>query len=412
MASPAARPPLAFIIPTYNRKVLLERTLRKLATDPGVQAHRVPVLVSDNASPDRTPDVVRALQAEFPDFDLRLQVQPENIGAKSYRWLVENAPEADYVWSLADDDWPAEGAVDEVVALLARHDLEVLHLPHCWEKDGRRQLASPCPPELELFPTSRELFLKYTHWLSFMSATVVRREALQRAADEAPSEDSPWLPFPSPWLPHIWFVVAGRSGPCAVAPKLLVIGDGSGVSWGEMAKDILGREVIRAYDVGFHLVVDEMDFGIALDGRYANQRFIEVWAQTPIDELAAAVARFPTSAELRMMLYKIARSQQRRDLYAVVDEAAVAAGAAARADAHIAEGERCFGQSDFQGAVAAFNAAVAMRPTSAEAWNDLAVALHAIGRPEAVQAVDAALEIDPQHPDALENRARLVLAPA
>jgi hypothetical protein len=305
---------------------------------------------------------------------------------------------------LADDDWPADGAVQDVVDTLAANPVDVLHLPHCWVKDGQLQIASPRPSELEVFPSSREMFLKYTHWLSFMSATVVRREALQRAAAEAPSASS--------WLPHIWFVVAGRSGPCAVAPRLLVIGDGSGVSWSAQAVQILAREVIEAYDKGFHLVVDEHEFGTTLDGRYANQRFIEVWANTPIEELAAAVRRFPTSRELRMMLWRLARAQGRRDLYPVADEAAVAVGADERADAHVREGEERFGRGDIKGAVEAFNAALGERPTSADAWNDLAVALHALGLPEATTAVESALEIDPEHQDALENQAGLVRAAA
>jgi glycosyltransferase involved in cell wall biosynthesis len=401
MSPGTGRLPLSFLVPTYNREELLERTLRKLAADPGVLSYRVPVLVSDNASPDGTADLVRRLQAELPDFDLRLQVQPENLGAGSLKWLVEHAPDTDYVWTLADDDWPAEGAVEEVVATLAAHPVDVLHLPHCWvNADGSLQARSPAPGRLELFPSSRELFLQYTHWLSFISATVVRREALQRAAAEAPTTNN--------WQPHLWFTVAGRLGPCAVAPRMLVVGDGSGVSWSDKAVQILTRDVIEAYDEGFHLVVDEHEFGTTLDGRYADQRFIELWARADLDLLAGAVRRFPTSAELRTMLWRLAQDAGRRDLYAVADEAAVAAGAAERADAHVREGEERFARGDVRGAVEAFNAALAERPTSADAWNDLGVALGWLGLDEAATAVQTALELDPEHADALANRAGLV----
>src|SRR3954452_8899529 len=262
MTAAAPRPTLSFVVPTYNRMGLLERTLRTLAADPAVRERRIPVLVADNCSPDGTAELVRALQAELPEFDLRLRVHPENLGPGSYTWLVEHAPETDYVWTVADDDWPAEGAVAEVLDLLAEHPVEVLHLPHCWVVDDHLQASSPAPGELQLFPTSRELFLAYHQWLSFMSATVVRREALQRAAREAPTTN--------PWQPHIWFVVAGRQGRCAVAPRMLVIGDGGGVSWSDGAVETVGRNVVEAYDEGFHLVVDEAEFGQTLDGRYAG----------------------------------------------------------------------------------------------------------------------------------------------
>jgi Flp pilus assembly protein TadD len=73
------------------------------------------------------------------------------------------------------------------------------------------------------------------------------------------------------------------------------------------------------------------------------------------------------------------------------------------------EGERRFAEGDAQAAVELFAAAIRELPTHATAWNDLGVALHALRRPDAREAFDLALELAPDDPDALLNRALFFL---
>src|SRR3954467_3338172 len=99
-----AAPRLAILIPTYCRAEPLELLLRTLAAEAPVREGAVPVLVSVNASPDDTAQRVGALQAELPAADLRLHVQPENVGpVRNIAWLAEHAPQAEYVWVIGDD---------------------------------------------------------------------------------------------------------------------------------------------------------------------------------------------------------------------------------------------------------------------------------------------------------------------
>lgn len=394
----SARPTLSILVPTYRRAPELERLLRHLAEDPDVRDAGVSVLVSDNASPDGTAERVRALQAELSGLDLRLHVQDENVGGiRNVVWAVENAPETDYVWLMADDDLPLPGAIGHVLDTLAEHRLRVLHLPHGWVlHDGTPGLASPCPDELELFPTSRPMFVAYHHWLSFISATVVERAAFRRALVEAATDNE--------WGPHIWYVVAGRDGPCAVAGRRLVVGQ-AGTSWEDKRATVLATRVIEAYDDGFHLVVDPDEFAVTLDGRYAGGQHLDCWQATPIETLIDAVRRFPASRELRRFLWAVARTQGRHDALATLDAAARSTGAAEIAGELLAEGEARFADGDLDGAVERFNAALAELPTSIEAWNDLAVALHALERDEALDAFEVALQLDPADQDALYNRA-------
>jgi tetratricopeptide (TPR) repeat protein len=70
------------------------------------------------------------------------------------------------------------------------------------------------------------------------------------------------------------------------------------------------------------------------------------------------------------------------------------------------DGERRFADGDVAGAAAQFEAAVSDDPTSAEAWNDLGVALHALGRADAVDALAVGLHVGgPCGSDCIVNRA-------
>jgi glycosyltransferase involved in cell wall biosynthesis len=392
----AERPSLAFLIPTYNRSGHVTRLLRTLAADPDVRTAGVPVLVADNGSDDGTPDAIRAVAAEHPHLDLRLQEHGRNLGAiRTLSWLAEHAPDVDYVWFLGDDDAPVPGAVAKVLDSLAERPVRLLHLPHTFETEERVAARSICPAETDYYPSSRELSRVYHHWATFLSASVVDRKALAAAARE--------LPTLNEWAPHIWYLNAGLDGECAVYGESLVRG-GMDISWHATRVEILTTRLIEAYDEGLCRVMDERDFAQYLDDFYPDVGR-EPWAQVPLETLVATLQRFPHSRELRGMLFTSARAQSRTDALQALDVAARGAGAGEDAETAVAAGEERFAAGDLHGAIERFRAALRELPTCTEAWNDLGVALHAVGDATAAQAFDVALAIDPQNADALANLA-------
>lgn len=395
---PGVSPSLAILVPTYGRAAAVTRLLRALAADASV-----PVLVSDNASPDGTADVLHALKAELPELDLRVHVQERNVGAEAnYAWLVEHAPETDYLWLFGDDDLPDPGAVAEVLDLLARHRPALLHLPHTFESDGRVHATSPCPPAPDVLPSSTALLEGYTRWPSFISSCVVDRRRFARAMRERPTD--------SPFAPYLWFLLAGRDGPCAVADRILVRG-GADATWSDRRAEILTEGTVEIYDAGLHELLDAEAFGRLLDGFFANDDCLDCWQAQPLEPLIEAVRRFPASRQLRRFLWLISRDRSRGDALGVLDAAAHEAGAAAAAAEMVREGEEAFGTGDTGEAVRLFRAAASERPTWPTAWNDLGVVLHAQGRHSAaVEAFDLALELDPGYEDAQVNRAQALAA--
>jgi Flp pilus assembly protein TadD len=124
------------------------------------------------------------------------------------------------------------------------------------------------------------------------------------------------------------------------------------------------------------------------------------------------VRRFPHSRVLRRYLWTLGRELRDPRCAAEVAAASAAAGDDAAARALVAEGEAAFGEGDAAAAAELFTRALEEAPAYAEAWNDLAVALHAMGSPEARVAVATAVELDPADENTWQNHVAIVGASA
>jgi GT2 family glycosyltransferase len=99
------------VVATYNRRDVLDRTLRKLCSLP----ERVPVVVVDNGSSDGTTPHVR--RGHPGVCVVRL---PRNVGAAARTEGVRIATTR-YVAFCDDDCWWRPGAIARAVALLDAH---------------------------------------------------------------------------------------------------------------------------------------------------------------------------------------------------------------------------------------------------------------------------------------------------
>jgi len=123
-ADESSRYRLSICIPTYNRDVYLESLLARIAAEVEGRGD-VQIVISDNASTDRTPDVV-ARWASRADF---VCVRRETNGGAERNFLaVVEAAAGEYCWIFGDDDVLLPGGVARVLALLGEHDPELLHV--------------------------------------------------------------------------------------------------------------------------------------------------------------------------------------------------------------------------------------------------------------------------------------------
>ena len=387
-----SRPLLAICIPTYNRAAALGRLLDRLRDELDGSADVV-VLVSDNASPDATPDLLERMAGAMPS--LRSHRQQTNVGViANHRWLVTNAPDCDYLWLMGDDDEPEPGAVAYACELLRAHAPAWLHLPHRFvHPDGSVKAESRLPVAPETYADPGRMYLAQTHWLTFLSASIVRRGDLRRVEAVSATDNL--------YFPLIWYFRASLAGTCLVADRLGVTASAD-VSWGDRMAEVMTHHFIGLYDEAIGSLVSAEEFGRSLDSHYTRDHYW-CWKEAGADYLIETVRRFPHSRALRRYLWTLGRELRDPRCAAEVAAATAAAGDDTVARALVSEGESAFGNGDAAGAAELFTRALEEAPAFAEAWNDLAVALHAMGSEQARVAVATAVELDPADENAWQN---------
>jgi glycosyltransferase involved in cell wall biosynthesis len=392
---------LVIAVPTFNRASDLARLLTRLDHElRGVDG--VQVLVSDNASEDTTQEVLTSAAPARPW--LRAHRQAENVGPiRNLEWLIENAPEADYMWLFGDDDLIVETGMANVLSHLRAERPAWLFLPHHWvDASGNLSGGSPAPGVLERYENSPELYRAYHHWLTFISASIIRQRPLQEAVRATETNN--------PFAPMLWFYRAGREGPCLVAANRLVRGSLASC-WVDVAHTYLTTQLVGLYEEGLRDGLTEEEFGRSLDIFYResleDSLSFSYWQRVPVGTLIAAVTRFPHSSALRTYLWLIASQQSLPEVLPALDQAATSAGIDAQANVLLAAGEAKFEHGDARAAAEHFLLASQLMPTCATAWNDLAVAFHSLGDPRAPSAADSAVFVAPGDVAARLNRATI-----
>lgn len=165
---PKQIPPLLSIcIPTYNRAANLDRCLHSILTQLEVGAP-VEVLVSDNASTDDTPDVVRRYSARY--LCLTYSRNRENTGADRNIYHVMRLAQGSFIKMQGDDDYLVEGSLMPLIDIVKEHrDCGIIHI-HTHNNDRRVYTAE-----------GAQAFLASSTIMStFISGMIVRREDLER----------------------------------------------------------------------------------------------------------------------------------------------------------------------------------------------------------------------------------------
>ena len=167
-------PPLLTIaIPTYKRSKYLLRLLESLMPQLAGEA-RVELLVSDNASPDDTPEVLAIVRGRGLLFrSIRNQA---NIGPD--RNFIQCFVEASgrYFWIIGDDDIVLPDGVSVLLGLLAEEEFDIVHLRAKDIVEGAEPYASVRGARIKRFEGALA-FTQRTHvFLTFITGNIVNRE--------------------------------------------------------------------------------------------------------------------------------------------------------------------------------------------------------------------------------------------
>lgn len=124
-----SKPILTIAIPTYNRANILDKQLAWAVGAIAGRWDQVELIVSDNSSPDQTPEVCRTWQQQT-EGRLRVFRQPRNVGLPRNAIFCIQQATGEFIWLVSDDDEIADHTLDWLLALLSHHRDDRLSIVH------------------------------------------------------------------------------------------------------------------------------------------------------------------------------------------------------------------------------------------------------------------------------------------
>lgn len=193
-ASTAARPLLTIAIPTFNRAGQLESLLRVLA--PQVAGRpEVEVFVSDNASEDRTPEIIATAQQAFDEAGAHLRTHRHavNLGADGNFAFCFRQAAGHFFWMCGDDDLIVPDAVADVLSLLrspsgAPAELDLLYATSYGYREDflAERSGDPLGRHVHTVRDPHTFALIVNIMFTFISGIVVNKDRLESLGHESP----------------------------------------------------------------------------------------------------------------------------------------------------------------------------------------------------------------------------------
>ena len=175
----ASRPLLTLAIPTYNRAANLALLLRMLVPQLA-ELPQVELIVSDNASPDDTQQVMEQFLRE--GLLCRYIRNPVNIGPDPNFLQCYGEARGKYVWIFGDDDVIFPGALGQIVGALEQEAPDIVYLtPFSFSHSpNERNLANPNPAAF-VFDNARDFIhaVGLRGDFALISAIIVNRDHVE-----------------------------------------------------------------------------------------------------------------------------------------------------------------------------------------------------------------------------------------
>ena len=176
------RPLLTIAIPTYNRAWCLRDLLSSLASQVKDEP-RVELIVSDNASPDETPALIKDLVAQ--GLRVRYLRNAENIGADANFLQCFERARGKYVWLFSDDDVIIPGALAKILSYCEAAEYDLIWVSAYSFSDSPQPRAVEAGDDVIAISDARE-FAKRVHVLfTFISGNIINKDRVIAANPKA-----------------------------------------------------------------------------------------------------------------------------------------------------------------------------------------------------------------------------------
>jgi abequosyltransferase len=186
---------LTIAVPTYNRAALLDQCLSSISDQWSACGEAVEIIVSDNASPDRTRDVVDAHITN--GMKIQYILNETNIGASRNVVQCYQRASGNYVWIIGDDDVLLGGALEQILPLLKTGECGVINLNmYGFKENHPGALPARMKPHVVAYGSPAGFFARANFWVTLLSANIVRKTPVD-----------PGL-FADSNLPHVYWIVA------------------------------------------------------------------------------------------------------------------------------------------------------------------------------------------------------------
>lgn len=185
MTSPS--PLLTIAIPTFNRAAYLDNCLASLVPQVKECAGEVDLVVSDNASTDTTPEVVRRHAIVFPS--LRVVRNPHNIGSDHNIAQCFALATAKYVLIFGDDDVLLPGALNRILPILRGADHGVVFMKaYGYDHDYLRERPLSFGVRERVYADAQAFIRRVNVHCSFISANILNRSVIGAEGQQAQIE--------------------------------------------------------------------------------------------------------------------------------------------------------------------------------------------------------------------------------
>ena len=168
---------LTVAIPSYNRADTLYKTVLffiKNILKNNLQ-DEVILLVSDNASPDKTWTYLKEIKQRYPLL-INIHRQDSNLGyAKNVLWLLNNCT-SKYIWTIGDDDIYKEETLLTIISNLEKN-IDVLFLNCEYPSNSTYKLGREVTQEYK--GTLEEIISIPNDQVTYMSCNVVKTDLIK-----------------------------------------------------------------------------------------------------------------------------------------------------------------------------------------------------------------------------------------
>ena len=177
---------LSVAIPTYNGSRYIREALDSIISQLGDIDEEIEIVISDNASTDQTPEIIREYQEKYSL--IKYFRNEENLGPDRNFGLAVRRSTGEYVWLFSDDDKFKNGAIKKVLGVLKDHPgLAAIFVNWgSWSPDLKQ-----CNHERVLDIQKDILFKTADDFLStvklntiFVSSNIIRRSLWEQAHPE------------------------------------------------------------------------------------------------------------------------------------------------------------------------------------------------------------------------------------